>query len=165
MVRDLCSPRRLVALEPGRVHPERVEDELAIYPVELLAGHLLNEDPGDHVASVGVPEAPSGRKAWLSVGGRVIHELDRTPRAPRLPAKLRGEHLVAEVVVQAGGMREQLTRRGVREGVQRPPAVNQSAVKLVAERPVERQPSVAGEPERDDGRDPLCEARRTEGIV
>ena len=57
MVRHRRAPRGLVALEPGRIHPERVEHELAVHLVELAAGRLLRENAGDHVSGVRVFEA------------------------------------------------------------------------------------------------------------
>ena len=78
-------PRRLVALKPGAC-PSRAgrRRSLGANLVERPTGDLLNEDSGDHVASVRVLEALAGSEVRRSVGDRMVHQLDRTPLAARL---------------------------------------------------------------------------------
>jgi hypothetical protein len=93
---------------------------------------VLHEDPGDHVAGVRVFEALTGKETWRAVLGRLVDQLDRTPGAARLLAQPRGERLVAEVVGDARGMREQLARCGSREGIEGAPAVMQLGASCTA---------------------------------
>ena len=165
MVCRLRRPRGLVTLEPGPIHAERVEDELAVDLVERPTGRLLHEDPGDHIAGVRIPEALAGRERRRSVRGRMVHQLDRTPGAARVLAEPRHERLFAEVVGHARGMREQLARRGPRKGIEGAPAVEQLGSKLVGEWLIERQAPLAGEPDGHHGGHALRDARRAEGVV
>ena len=80
-------------------YPEEFRrDELPVDGVERAAGHLFHEDPGDHVAGVGVREAVTGWEGRRAVGGRVVHQLDRTPHVARVLAQPGEEGLVVEVV-------------------------------------------------------------------
>jgi hypothetical protein len=95
----------------------------------------------------------------------MVDELDRPPGAARIPTQPGDERLVPKVVRQPGGVREQLARRGPREGIQGAPALKQLAAQLAAERRIECQPPLAGEPEGHGGGHALRDARHPERVV
>src|SRR3982751_6950920 len=101
MVGRLGVSRTLVTLEPGLIHAQRVEDELAEDLVKLPARRPLRQYPGDHEAGVGVREALTGTEGRRSVRGRMVHQLDRAPTAARVLTQALQKRLFAEIVGHA----------------------------------------------------------------
>src|SRR3954469_15884045 len=147
MVGRLRVSRRLVTLEPGLIHAQRVEDELAEDLVKLPARRLLSQYPSDHEAGVGVLEALTGPERRRSVSGRMIHQFDRAPNAARVVTEASQKRLFAEIVRHARRMREQLAQRRPREGIENPPTVKQLRSELLGELIIQRQAPLPGEPD------------------
>ena len=95
----------------------------------------------------------------------MIHQLDRAPSAARLLADARHERLCAEIVGHARRMREQLSHRGTREGIESAPAVEQLGSELLRERLIQRQAALPGEPDDHHRGHVLRHARDAKGIV
>src|SRR5215212_760535 len=164
MVGRLRVSRRLVTLEPGLMHAQRVEDELAEDLVKRPARRLLGQYPSDHEAGVGVLEALTGSERRRSVSSRMIHQFDRAPNAARVLTQASEKCLFAEIVRHARRMREQLAQRRPREGIENPPTFKKLGSELLGEVLIQRQTPLPGEPDDHRGRHALGDARHAKGI-